>query len=124
MKQPSYFKILSDLNETFDGTQQEIGVNVSLVNFIKNKNIVSAQTGIPRYLSQQKSLRQKKNPSFVRFVFLESDLIPNLVPVLVEGLEPDSIGKCNASDTTRLGASDIFITGLQKVLRHLETNIP
>ena len=109
------------MNQAFDGSQQEIGVNVPFVNFVENKNVVPAQTGVPRYLSQQKSFRQKENSSFVRFILLEPDLIPDLVPVLVEGLEPDSIGEGNASDTARLGASDIFVTGLQKVLRHLET---
>jgi hypothetical protein len=94
-------------------------VDVSFVNFVENKNVVAAQTRVTRYLSQQKSLCQKQNPSFVRFVFLKPDLISDLIPVLVERLEPDSIGKGNASDTPRLRASDIFVTGLQKVLWHL-----
>jgi hypothetical protein len=87
-----YLKIISDLNQAFDSTKEEVGVDVSLVDLVQNQNIVTSETRISRYLTQQKAFCEKENASFVRLVFLETNLIPDLVTVLVESLEPDPVG--------------------------------
>ena len=55
-------------------------------------DVVSAEAGVRRNLSQQQTFRQKKNSSFVWLVFLEPDLIADFFAELVECLEGDTIG--------------------------------
>ena len=88
-----------------------------------HNDIVAAQARVGRDLPQQQPLRQKQDPRLVRLVLLEADLVADLAAELVERLEADPIGQGDASDSSRLSASDLVVAGLEQVLRHLEAEL-